>query len=116
MTTFRLFTLPTHAALELAVGLAVLVAPFALGFTSAGLVTSVLIGGLVVGLALAGASRETGGISISAHFAFDRLVAFAAAAASIALALHGDRAAALVLAAAAMTQLALSVTTRYSAA
>jgi hypothetical protein len=115
MTTFRWFTLPVHAVLELATGLALIVAPFALGFTSAGLVVSVALGALIVGLALSGASRESGGLPIATHLAFDRTLALASAAAAIALALHDDRAAALVLAAAAFAQLALSVTTRYSA-
>jgi hypothetical protein len=115
MTVFRLFTLPVHSALELAAGLALIVAPFALGFSAAGLVISVVLGALIVGLALSAATREPGGLPIAAHLAFDRLLALASAAAAVALALEGDRAAGTVLAAFALAQLTLSVTTRYSA-
>jgi hypothetical protein len=116
MTTLRLFTLSAHAALELALGLGLLVAPFVLGFTPAGMVVGVALGALITGLALSGATREPGGLPIAAHLAFDRALALAASAGSIALALQNDRVAATVLAIVALTQVALSYTTRYSAA
>src|SRR6185312_14609012 len=76
MTAVRpTLSLPTHAALELLVGLLALVAPFALGFGLAGAVVSILAGVIVVGLALDAAQHPA---RVSAHQAFDYGIAFAA--------------------------------------
>ena len=101
MTAFRLISLPTHAALELALGVALMAAPFVLGFGAAGLVVTAGLGAIVVGLALSAAPDQGG--SITAHFAYDRAVAFALVIGALALA------------AAAIAQTALNVTTRYTA-
>jgi hypothetical protein len=50
----RSISLPIHAALELALGVALLAGPFVLGLEPAGLVAAFSLGVLVVGLALAG--------------------------------------------------------------
>jgi len=112
MTAFRLISLPTHAALELALGVALMAAPFVLGFGSAALVVCALVGALIVGLALS-AAPETG--SVSAHFAYDRGMALGLVAGAVALAVAGQAGGALALAAAAIAQTALNVTTRYTA-
>ena len=115
MTALRLISLPTHAALELAGGFALMAAPFALGFTPAGLVAGVVVGAVVVGLALSATATDGAGVHIAAHFAFDRGIAVGLLGGSLALGLAGDTAAAAVFAAAALAQTALNLTTRYSA-
>ncbi len=110
MTAFRLISLPVHGALELLVGLALLAAPFVLGFGPAGAILAVGIGVLVVGLALGAGD----GLPVSAHLAFDQALVLTMAACAAALAWGGDREAALGFVAAAALQLALTTSTRYS--
>lgn len=113
MTTARPhLSLPTHAALELLVGLLALVAPFALGFGLPGAVVSILAGVAIVGLALDAAEHPA---RVSTHQAFDYGIAFAAVLVAIPLALVGEGAAALFLAAVGIALLALDAATRYSA-
>ena len=112
MTALRpTIPLPLHGALELLIGTLALVAPFALGFTPAGTVISLLIGACAVGLALDAAQEPT---RVSAHQAFDYAIAFAAVLVAVPLALAGDAAAALFLGAFGVAQLALDGATRYS--
>ena len=113
MTAFRLISLPTHAALELLTGLALMVAPFALGFGAGGAVVAVTLGALLAGLGLA-ASGEPAGLRIATHHAFDQAIVVVLIGAALAVALADDRGAALALAAASAAQLALSLVTRYS--
>jgi len=115
MTALRLISLPTHAVLELLGGLALMVAPFLLGFSPAGLVAAVAIGALLVGLALSTADQDSRNLRIAAHFAFDRGIAVGLLGAAVVLGLAGDVAAAAVFAAASFAQAALNLTTRYSA-
>ena len=110
MSTFRLFSLPTHAVLEMIAGLALMVAPFLLGFGPAGTIVAVTIGTLLVGFAVGGGE----GISIAAHVAFDQLLVTVLLLSAVGLALAGDRAAALVFLAAGIMQLTLTATTRYT--
>jgi hypothetical protein len=113
MTALRLISLPTHAVLELALGVALMAAPFALGFGPAGLVVSVALGAIVVGLALS--ADPDAGTSVAAHFAYDRAVAFGLVFGALALALANDSVAAVFLAGAAIVQTALNLITRYTA-
>jgi hypothetical protein len=113
VTAFRLISLPTHAALELLLALALMIAPFALSFGAGGTVVAVVLGAVLAGLALAGAG-EPSGLRVATHFAFDQTIVVVLVGAALAVGLAGDRAAALVLAAASAAQLALSLTTRYS--
>jgi hypothetical protein len=115
MTAFRLISLPVHGALELLFGLAVMVAPFALGFGAAGVVCGVGLGALIAGMAFSTAPGDRGGVPVTAHFAADRGLVIALLAAAIVLASIPDRAAALFFALVALAQLALSLTTRYTA-
>lgn len=113
MTVLRpTISLPTHAALELLVGVLALAAPFALGFGLAGAVVSVLVGVSAIGLALDAAEHPA---RVSAHQALDYGIAFAAVVAAVPLALVGDAAAAICLAVAGLVLLALDGVTRYSA-
>ena len=112
MTALRpTISLPTHGALELLTGLLALVAPFALSFTLAGAVVSILIGVCAVGLALDAVQLPA---RVSAHQAFDYGIAFAAVFVAVPLALVGDSAAALFLGAFGLAQLALDGSTRWT--
>ena len=115
MTALRLISLPAHAGFEFAGGLALMVAPFAFGFSTTGLLVAVILGALVAGLALSAASRDGGGTTISGHLAFDRVVVLALVSGALAMAIGGDSSAAVALLAGAVVQLTLIVTTRYIA-
>jgi hypothetical protein len=115
MTALRLISLPTHAAIELAFGLVVMAAPFLLGFSAAGLVVTVLLGALIVGLALSAVPVEGRSAPIAAHFAYDRGVAIGLLGSALVLGIAGDVPATILLTAAALSQALLNVTTRYSA-
>jgi hypothetical protein len=93
-------------------------APFLFGFGTAGTIVAVVVGALIVGLALATAGDDTGRgrLPISAHFAFDRGLVIGLLGVAVVLALSGDLAAAAFMALAGAALLALSATTRYSAA
>jgi hypothetical protein len=104
----RRLSLPAHGALELVVGLALIAAPFALGFGAAGLLASVAAGVVIAGLAL------SDGMAISAHMTADLAVGVALIAAGAALAGGGERQAGGVLAAAAAAELALMAATRWT--
>jgi hypothetical protein len=115
MTTFRLISLPVHGLLELACGLVVMAAPFALGFGAAGIVSGVVLGALIAGMALSTAPGDRGGVPVAAHFAFDRALVIALLGAALLLTSIPDRGAAVFFALAALAQLGLSLTTRYTA-
>jgi hypothetical protein len=115
MTALRLISFSTHAALELVLGLALIVAPFVLGFSAAGIVVAVAIGALTAGLALSAATSEGTTIPISAHWTFDQALALGLLGSAAVIAIAGDKVAAITFAVAALVQLALNVTTRYSA-
>ena len=113
MTAIRLIPLPIHAALEMAGGLALMVAPFALGLSTAGIALGVVIGALVVGLALQSVDADGRGLAVSAHHSADYGVALGLAGISLVLAAT-DPAASLFFGAAAVLQVSLNLLTRYS--
>jgi hypothetical protein len=113
MTAFRLISLPIHGAAELAFGLLTLVAPFLLGMGTAGTIVAVVAGALIVGLAFSTLDETT--VRVADHHAYDYAMLGALGAAAVLLGAAGDRAAALYFAAATAAQLALNLTTRYSA-
>lgn len=110
MSALRRCSLPTHAVLELLGGIVLLGAPFVVGFGPAGTVVAFGLGVLLVGLSLAGAED----LPVTSHVAIDQALVMTFLVGAVALALAGDRAAAVVLLAAGVTQLALAVTTRYT--
>ena len=114
MTAFRLISLPMHAAVEITCGLALMVAPFLLGFGAGPAVVSLGLGALLVGLALA-AATEPAGLRVATHWAFDQATAIALLGAALTLAIADERTAAATLGAAGVVQLVLHLTTRYSA-
>ena len=114
MTALRLIPLPIHAALELAAGIVLMTAPFALGLSPAALVTGVVLGALLAGLALQSVDTPNGRpVAVSAHYAADLGLALGLAGAAAILATE-DGTAALLFGGAALTQLALNLSTRYS--
>jgi hypothetical protein len=110
MTAFRLIPLPVHAVVELVIGFALILTPFALGFGPGGLVAGVLLGVLITGLALGAADA----VPLAAHVAADYALVTALVAGSLALSLVGDTAAATAFLLSATALLALALTTRYS--
>ncbi|HEY3190495.1 MAG TPA: hypothetical protein VGJ70_23590 [Solirubrobacteraceae bacterium] len=116
MTAFRLISLSAHGALELLIGVALLAAPFTLGFGAAGTLIAVVVGALTIGMALSAAVADIEAIDIAAHYAYDIGLAIGLVGAAVVLAITGDGPAAAVFLGAALAQLALTVTTRYSAA
>jgi hypothetical protein len=117
MTLSRVLSLPSHAAIELLLGLALMAAPFALGATTAAWIAAIPLGALVVGLALAGATTgERGSLTVSSHAAYDLGMSIALAAAGVAFAIAGDSIAFAVYAATGLAMLVLHSLTRYSAA
>jgi hypothetical protein len=105
----RSISLPLHAALELALGLALLAGPFALGLDPAGLVAAFSLGVIMVGLALAGPDS----LPLSTHQAFDLGLVGTLGAGGVGLALSGDPAAGLLLAVVGGLQLVLLSLTRW---
>jgi hypothetical protein len=113
MTTNRRFTLSTHGAIELVLGLATLVSPALLRFGHAGLLVAVLLGSLLAGMAVTiGADSRT---SPAWHQLFDLIFVIATAVAALFLALAGDARAALFFVALTVVQSGLNVATRYVA-
>ena len=108
----RSISLPIHAALELALGLALLAGPFVLGLEPAGLVAAFSLGVLLVGLALAGPDS----LPLSAHQAFDLALIAALGGGGVGLGLAGDPAAGLLLATVGALQLTLLTLTRWARA
>jgi hypothetical protein len=95
-------------------GLLLMAAPFVLGLSTVGIVAGVVVGALVTGLALQ--SLDTGprgALPVSAHLAADQGLVLGMAVSALVLATE-DAGAATLFAVAALVQLALTVTTRYS--
>ena len=106
----RAISLPIHAAVELALGLALLAGSFVLGLEPAGLVAAFSLGVLLVGLALAGPDS----LPISSHQAFDLAMVAALGGGGVGLGLAGDPAAGLLLATVGALQLVLLSLTRWA--
>jgi hypothetical protein len=111
MTALRLIPLPIHSALEMLLGLALGVAPFALGLSTPAAFVGVVAAALVVGLALQAIDAD---LRVGAHLAADQGVALGLAASGAVLAVTGDGVAAALFAGAALTQLLLITSTRYT--
>ena len=114
MTAFRLISFGVHGALELVIGLALIAAPFALGFGPTATIAGVAIGALIVGLALSAATLEIDRGSVSGHHTYDWGAVLGMAAAAAVLAAVGESAAAVTFVAAGVAMAALALTTRYS--
>jgi hypothetical protein len=93
--------------------MAMMVAPVALGFGAAGIVVSVLLGAILMGMGMTLTGRL--GQVIAWHSHFDSVFVLGTAVAALALAIGGDRTAALFLAVLVAIQAVLSFATRYVA-
>jgi hypothetical protein len=117
MTAIRLMSLPMHGALEMVTGLTLMGSPFAVGFSPAATVVSVLVGGVFVALALAAAAvPETGRgtLRVSTQHLADYGMTVGLFGAATIVAAGGDDAAAITMTVIAVAQLLLNLTTRYS--
>jgi hypothetical protein len=101
-------SIPAHGALELLVGLSLLGLAFATG--PAGLVAGAVAGTLVAGLALSGAES----LPLRTHQALDQAIVAALAGGALAMALHGEQAATLLLGGGALAELLLLSLTRWT--
>jgi hypothetical protein len=107
-----------HSALDVLAGPALMAAPFFINFPVAGGVASFVLGVLLVGLALSsvGVHDQRGSIPLSAHAAFDRVIAVAALTVGVGIAIVGGFVAATVfMAGFGIAHLALTAATRFSA-
>jgi hypothetical protein len=115
MTVFRGISLSAHGAVEVLLGLATMVAPFLFDFSTAGAIAALLVGLTLVGAALSTLDART--VNVAAHHAFDQAIAIAVLVAALALGIVADdRHATAYLAAVAVAQLGLNLSTRYTAA
>jgi hypothetical protein len=103
-----------HSAIEIALATAVMTAPFVFGLGPAALVTAVVIGAILMGLALGASGTGRGSIPVSAHEAYDGGIALGLVAAGVMLGIAGDTTALVVLAVAGILQVALAAATRYT--
>jgi hypothetical protein len=115
MTTFRLISIGLHGALELVIGLALVAAAFVLGFGPAATIAAVAVGALIVGLALGAATLEESG-SVAGHHAYDWGAVTGIALAAALLAIVGEPVAGVTFMVAALAMTLLALTTRYSLA
>lgn len=106
-------SLPAHGAIELAAGLATMVAPAVFGFAPAGIIISFALGALLIGMSLPLTARSSS--MLSWHRSFDSVFLIGTAIAALALALAGEHAAGIFLAALVAVQSALHLGTRYTA-
>jgi hypothetical protein len=114
MTLARLLPFHIHGALEAALAMLIMAAPFLLGFEVPAAVASVAIGALILAVALASHAGERSALPISTHAAFDVSFALALAISALAAGLGGDAAAAAFLAPGAFALILLASLTRYS--
>jgi hypothetical protein len=104
----------THAAVEIAGGAWVLVAPFVLGFGTAAILVSMLVGALLISLAVQ-VSEAGRRIPLGAHAGLDYALASFAAISGLAIgAVTGDWHATTFLIAVGFAQAALTASTRWS--
>ena len=113
MTALRHISLPVHGAIEMLGGLALMAAPFVLGFGLAATVFGIVLGVLVVGLALQSVDdgRPT---RYGAHRDADLGLSIGLGGAAVVVGLTGDAAAAVFFAAMALAGLVLNQLTRYT--
>jgi hypothetical protein len=114
MTIARLLPLHIHGALEAALALLIMAAPFVLGFEPAAMVALLTIGALVLSVALMTHIGDEDALPISTHLAFDIAFAIVMAAGALAFAAVGQAAAAGLLAAGSVSLVLICSLTRYS--
>ncbi len=104
----------THAAVEVAGGAWVIVAPFLLGLSGVGIAISFLVGALLMSLAVQ-VSESSRAIPLGAHASFDYALAAFAAVSGVAIgAITGDWRTTIFLVTVGLAQAALTASTRWS--
>ena len=111
MTALRLIPLPIHSALEMLAGLAIGIAPFALGLSLPATAVGVVAGVLIVGMALQSIDDS---LNLAVHRAADQGVALGMAGAAAVMAATGDGVAAALFAVVAIAHVFLIAATRYT--
>jgi hypothetical protein len=116
----RDISLPTHAVVELMLGLIAMIAPAAVGASAMGVVTGVVLGATLMGLAMSGIGvlerrEDRPAMAVDLHRAADRFVEVALIAAAALLVLTGDTVTGLIFAGIAAADRALELSTRYRA-
>jgi hypothetical protein len=113
MSTKLPLSLSAHGAIELAAGIATMAAPAVFGFAPAGIIVCFVLGALLIGMSLPLTARPSS--VLGWHRDFDSVFLVGAAMAALALALAGEAAAGIFLAALVAVQSALHLGTRYTA-
>jgi len=114
MTLNRRFTLPAHGVVEVVLGMITLFSPALFSFGHGGVVAAILLGSLLIGMAVTVSADN--GSSLGWHHLFDVTFVVATAIAAFCLAVAGEASAAVFLAALAIVQSGLNVSTRYAVA
>jgi hypothetical protein len=107
-------SLPTHGAIAIALGMAMLIAPALIGFGVAGLVLSASLGAVEIGFGLTLTAPGRYVTAWRAHL--DSLFALATAASALGLAADGQTTAATFLAVIAGASACLNLATQYARA
>ncbi len=113
-------SLPAHGAIEFAAGLVMMFAPAVLSFAPLAFIASATLGAILAGAALTLTSDSRSATDrvpdVAAHSNFDTAFVVAVAMAAVGLAVAGQRAAVVLLAAVVVVHVSLSFTTRYATA
>ena len=116
MTVARLISPALRSGLLMTAGTLLIGLPFAIGLSSAAIVTALTIGVVIVALALAGTeSSGRGTLPVSAQAVYDRGIGFGLLAVAVVFGLAGDLGAGLLFATAGAAALIVTSITRYSA-
>lgn len=111
MTLNLHFTLPAHGVVELVLGVMTLVSPVLFRFAGGGIVTAVVLGSILIGMAVTISHERRS--SLAWHHLCDLMLVIATAVAALGLALAGEASASLFFAALAVLESGLNMTTRY---
>jgi hypothetical protein len=105
-----------HAAIELALGAALIVLPFPLGLAPATVIAGIAIGAVLAGLAISGSEPSgRGGLALSTHAAYDWGAGSGLLCAAVVLGLATGPASLILFLAAGFAELALIASTSYTA-
>jgi hypothetical protein len=116
MRRTKALSIEIHAALELALGAALILLPYAIGLPPGAVMVGIGIGAVVAGLALTGYDPSgRGGLPLSAHAAYDWAVGTGLVCAGIVLGLASGPASFIVFLAAGLAEFTLAASTSYSA-
>ena len=116
MRRTKALSIETHAALELALGAALILLPYSIGLPPGPVMVGIAIGAVLAGLALTGYDPHSrGGLPLSAHAAYDWAVATGLVCTGIVLGLASGPDALIIFLAAGLAEFTLAASTSYSA-